>query len=75
METTNFLVPVHRKISSDEVQALLKKYSIEDISKLPKIKKSDSALESLGVEIGDVVEIIRSSFAGDNNVYYRVVVE
>ena len=75
METANFLVPGHKKLTSEEVSELLRKYSIKDTSKLPKIKVKDPALESLGCEVGDVVEIIRSSFAGDNNKYYRVVIE
>ncbi len=74
METTNILVPTHRKLSEAEVSEVLKKYSIEDTTKLPKIKTSDAALAELGVEVGDVVEISRTSFAGSSK-YYRVVIE
>ncbi len=75
METQNFLVPKHTKLSQEEVDAILLKFSIENTSKLPRIHKGDPALAELGVEVGDVIEIIRSSFAGNNNKYYRVVVE
>lgn len=71
---TNFLIPVHRKISADEISEVLQKYSLEDTSKLPKIKIDDAALVSLEVESGDVIEITRKSFAGISK-YYRVVVE
>ena len=76
METTkNILVPNHRKLSENEVSEVLNKYSIEDTTKLPKMKKTDAALTELDVEVGDVVEIMRTSFAGENNRYYRVVIE
>ena len=73
-DNTNFLVPKHRKLSSDEVSAVLVKYSLEGTSKLPKIKKGDSALASLEAQAGDVIEITRKSFAGVSK-YYRVVIE
>jgi DNA-directed RNA polymerase subunit H (RpoH/RPB5) len=75
VDTQNFLIPKHRKISQDEVNALLVKFSIQSTSKLPRIHKQDPALVELAPEIGDVIEIIRTSFAGKNNKYYRVVVE
>ncbi len=70
----NFLMPVHRKLSESEVSALMEKYSISSTSKLPKIKISDPALQTITPALGDVIEIIRISFAGENK-YYRVVIE
>ena len=74
MEETNFLIPKHKKLSESQINSLLKEYSLESVSKLPKIKSNDPALAELGVEIGDVIEIIRTSFAGKTK-YYRVVTE
>lgn len=74
MEKTNFLVPKHRKLSKDEVEKLLKQCFIDNVSKLPKIKQKDPALALLEVGLGDVIEILRNSFAGESK-YYRVVVE
>lgn len=74
MEQKNFLVPKHRKISAEEVEALLKKYSLDSVEKLPKIKLKDPATVELDVQVGDVIEITRDkSFVGSSN-YYRVVV-
>ena len=74
MERTNFLVPKHRKISQEEIQALLEKYNINSVEKLPKIKLKDPAIVELDVEVGDVVEVIRDkSFVGEAK-FYRVVV-
>jgi DNA-directed RNA polymerase subunit H (RpoH/RPB5) len=74
MEKQNFLIPNHRKLSSVETNVILEAYSLDDVSKLPRIKIKDPALSSLDAQIGDVVEIVRKSFAGENK-YYRVVVE
>ncbi len=75
VETSNILIPVHRKISENEITELLSKYSLKSTQKLPKIKVKDFSLAELGCEVGDVVEITRSSFAGDNLKYYRLVIE
>lgn len=70
----NKIVPVHRKLSSSEVEALLEKYNLNSKIKLPQISIKDPALASLDVELGDVIEIQRESFAGKSS-YYRVIVE
>ncbi len=71
----NFLVPTHRKLNETEINSLLKKFNVKDTSKLPKIKLNDFVIKSLkDIVIGDVVEIIRKSFAGKTK-YYRVVIE
>ncbi|MCA9496026.1 MAG: DNA-directed RNA polymerase subunit H [Nanoarchaeota archaeon] len=70
----NFLVPKHDKLSKDQVNSLLEKYSLTDVSKLPKIKISDPALAGMKLEIGDVIEITRQSFVGESK-YYRAVIE
>ena len=70
----NVLIPTHRKLDKQEVSSILEKYYLEDVYKLPKIKIKDQALVGLGVELGDVVEIERNSFAGKSK-YFRVVIE
>ena len=74
VSVNNFLVPIHTKLSENEVNSLLEKYSLEDTHKLPKISIKDSAIKDLEPQVGDVIEITRTSFAGKNK-YYRVVIE
>ncbi len=74
-EQSNFLIPKHRKLSEEECIALMEKYSLTDKLKLPKIKISDTALVELkDISAGDIIEISRTSFAGDSK-YFRVVIE
>lgn len=74
MEQKNFLVPKHRKISAEEVTALLNKYKLDSVEKLPKIKLKDPALADLDAQVGDVIEVTRDkSFVG-NSQFYRMVV-
>ncbi|MFT4244222.1 MAG: DNA-directed RNA polymerase subunit RpoH/Rpb5 C-terminal domain-containing protein [Candidatus Woesearchaeota archaeon] len=74
VNSTNFLVPPHRKLSSEEVVQLLRKFSISK-ENLPKISSKDPALSmfDLNTQAGDVVEVTRTSFAGKKP-YYRLVV-
>lgn len=73
-QVKNVLIPSHRKLDEKEVSIVLDKYDLDSVFKLPKIKFKDSALVDLEIELGNVVEIGRSSFAGKSK-YYRVVVE
>ncbi len=61
------LQPKHAKLSSDEIEKVLKEHNIA-LAQLPKISKKDSALPE-GCETGDVVKISRA-----DEVYYRVVI-
>jgi len=61
------LQPKHAKLSSDEIEKVLKEHNIA-LAQLPKISKKDSALPE-GCETGDVVKISRV-----DEVYYRVVI-
>jgi len=71
----NFLKVNHRKLSDDEIVAVLTKYSLSGVLKLPRIKIKDKGLVNIeSISLGDVIEISRSSFAGRSK-YYRVVVE
>jgi DNA-directed RNA polymerase subunit H (RpoH/RPB5) len=73
-QRTNLLIPSHRKLTEDEITALLQRHHLAGKSKLPKIKYKDPGLAGLEVEVGDVVEVTRHSFAGETK-YYRLVVE
>jgi len=70
----NILIPVHRKLDEKEANSILEKFSLSDKLKLPKIKIKDSALVEMDVEVGNIIEITRHSFAGVSK-YYRVVIE
>jgi DNA-directed RNA polymerase subunit H (RpoH/RPB5) len=74
VDKANFLIPPHRKLSAEEINSILEQYELNDKLKLPKIKIKDPALVELGPELGDVIEITRTSFAGKSK-YYRMVVD
>ncbi len=67
------LVPQHKKLTKEEKKELLERYNIT-AKELPKISKLDPALESLSVDIGDVIRIERKSPTAGKAAYYRVVV-
>lgn len=67
----HILQPKHTKLSSQEVEKLLKELNIS-LAQLPKIKITDPALPE-GVEISDVIKIERTS--GDKKTYYYRVVD
>ena len=67
------LIPKHTKLSEKEKQDVFKTYNIST-TELPKIKKSDPALQSLNVGINDVIKITRSSPTAGEIVYYRSVI-
>lgn len=73
-KTINSLVPVHKKLSEEDISQVLTKYNISSKNQLPKIKVNDPALAELDATLGNVIEISRNSFAGESK-YYRVVVE
>ncbi|MEM0465685.1 MAG: DNA-directed RNA polymerase subunit RpoH/Rpb5 C-terminal domain-containing protein [Candidatus Pacearchaeota archaeon] len=66
----HILQPKHTKLSSSEVDQLLKEYNIS-LVQLPKIKITDPALPP-GSEISDVIKIERV-VEGKKIFYYRVV--
>ena len=50
----HILVPKHTKLSDEEKKELTEKYNIA-LRQLPKILKSDAAIEKLAPETGDVI--------------------
>ncbi len=70
--TTHKFVPKHIKLSEEDKLKLLEKYNITD-NQLPKIIKSDPAIQHLAVELGDVIKIIRKSPTIGDTEYFRLV--
>jgi DNA-directed RNA polymerase subunit H (RpoH/RPB5) len=67
-------VPEHRKMEEDEVEEVLDRFEAEK-EDLPKIERTDAALKQMDVEVGDVIEIKRSSPTAGKTTYYRQVIE
>ncbi|WP_255151439.1 DNA-directed RNA polymerase subunit H [Halorarius halobius] len=67
------LVPEHRVIEEDALEAVLAEYDI-DRTDLPKIKRTDPALPD-DADVGDVIEITRDSRTTDSATVYRLVIE
>jgi len=68
------LVPKHIILSSEEAEAVLKKYHIKPYQ-LPHIKASDPAVKAIGGKPGDIVKIIRKSSTAGEVIVYRYVVK
>lgn len=67
-------VPEHRKMEEDEIEEVLDRFEAEK-GDLPKIERTDAALKQMDVEVGDVIEIKRSSPTAGKTTYYRQVIE
>jgi len=64
------LQPKHTKLSSSDVEKLMREHNIS-LAQLPKISKKDPALPE-GSETGDVMKIERTGDLAET--YYRVVI-
>mgnify|MGYP003979746635 CR=1 FL=1 len=71
--TKHSIVPQHVKLSGDEAESVLKELNVAK-EKLPMIFLSDSAIQNLKPELGDIIKIIRSSPTNVESIFYRVVV-
>jgi DNA-directed RNA polymerase subunit H (RpoH/RPB5) len=67
-------VPEHRKMEEDEIEEVLERFDAEK-EDLPEIERTDAALKQMDVEVGDVIEIKRSSPTAGKTTYYRQVIE
>lgn len=68
------LIPRHTKLGEKQKEKLLQDYKIS-ITDLPRIIKSDPAIQSLDIKPGDIVKITRNSMTAGESVFYRVVVD
>lgn len=67
------LVPEHRVLDDEAVEAVLDEYDVERTD-LPKIQRRDPALPDEAT-VGDVIEITRESRTTDEATVYRLVIE
>lgn len=63
----------HRIMSNVETKELLERYKVE-LQYLPKILKTDAMCRYIGGNVGQCIEIIRTSETAGTSLYYRVVV-
>jgi DNA-directed RNA polymerase subunit H (RpoH/RPB5) len=68
------LVPTATILNKEEVEALKKKYHVEDISKFPEISRFDPQALALCLRPGDVIEIQRNSNTALYYTHYRTCV-
>ncbi|MBS3069509.1 DNA-directed RNA polymerase subunit H [Candidatus Micrarchaeota archaeon] len=69
-------VPKHEILHKKEKEEVLSKLGVTP-QQLPRIKKADPAIASLGAEMGDVIKITRNDSKADTTEYsyYRMVVK
>ena len=70
--TSHVLVPKHTKLSEKDKKELFEKYKIS-LKDLPRISKTDPAIQHLDIEYGDVIKIERQSPTSGKTIYYRGV--
>jgi DNA-directed RNA polymerase subunit H (RpoH/RPB5) len=68
------LVPKHLKLSLEETKDLLEMYNLST-KQLPKIHKTDPAIQHLNPELGEIIKIVRDSATAGKSEFFRVVVE
>jgi DNA-directed RNA polymerase subunit H len=68
------LVPEHEVVEDDALDDVLDEYDIKRTD-LPKIKRTDPAMDDVDAEVGDVVQIVRDSRTTDRAVTYRLVID
>ncbi len=72
------MVPEHFLLDEEEAAQVLRKLGITK-DQLPKIKRSDAAVQVLEniygpIEVGSIIKIIRKSLTADQFVVYRLVI-
>lgn len=73
-KVSHFLVPKHRVLSNEESANFLKEYNLTR-KELAKIKLNDPIARYYKMQVGDIVEITRSSNTTIQSRFYRVVVK
>ncbi len=67
------LVPEHTKLTEEETKKVLEEFNVTR-DQLPKILKSDPAIQHLDPQRTDVIKITRKSETNAEAVFYRAVV-
>ena len=70
MKNKEFVVTM---LNDEKKQELLKKHGL-NLNQLPMILLSDSAIQNLKPEVGDIIKIVRDSPTNVESIFYRVVV-
>ena len=68
------LIPKHIKLSDKQKEKLLEQYNIS-LKGIPRMLRTDSAIQSLNAKPVNVIKIIRKSLTAGETVFYRVVVD
>jgi len=71
--TKHQLVPKHTLISGDELELLKTRYSLTNLSQLPRISKDDAIARYYNYQVGQVCKIERPSKTASEYVFYRYV--
>jgi DNA-directed RNA polymerase subunit H (RpoH/RPB5) len=66
------LVPLHERMTEEEIGELLDKYMLKNRNQLPVILRSDVMARYLGLKQGEVVRITRYNETSGKYFYYRV---
>ena len=66
------LVPEHAIVAKEDVAGVLKRLSVDDVAKLPRILASDIMAKYIGAREGDVVKITRKSPSYGTSTCYRI---
>jgi len=69
--TKHKLVPKHRKLTTEEANAIMEKYMIKNKLQMPMILHNDVIAKWLGLKQGEIVEITRYNENSGKSFYYR----
>merc|ERR1712224_544278 len=72
--TEHILVPKHQLLTNAEKIQLLNRYKLRE-AQIPRILSNDPVARYLGIDVGDVVRIIRPSETAGRYVTYRICVD
>ena len=70
----HILVPLHKIITIKEVEEIMEKYKMKDISLFPEISRFDAVALSIGMRPGEICRISRPSKTSVISYYYRLCV-
>lgn len=68
------LVPKHKVMSKPQLETVMKKYNLMDISQFPDISRFDPVAVAIGIRPGQVCHILRPSKTAVLSDYYRVCI-